>query len=111
MQSNLIKKYKPRYNVLLKDDKSYPSICITSEYFPKVFKTRKIIRNGSQYFGPYSHIPTLNEILGLIKQLYTVRTCNLALTPEKKSMIPFVKEYIKDVTADTIYIDEIEGFR
>ena len=82
LENNLIKKYKPRYNVLLKDDKTYPSICITGEYFPKVFKTRKILRNGSQYFGPYSHMPTLNEILSLIKQLYTVRTCNLALTPE-----------------------------
>ena len=82
LENNLIKKYKPRYNVLLKDDKTYPSICITGEYFPKVFKTRKIIRNGSQYFGPYSHMPTLNEILSLIKQVYKVRTCNLALTPE-----------------------------
>ena len=82
LENNLIKKYKPRYNVLLKDDKSYPSICITSEYFPKVFKTRKLIRNGSQYYGPYSHMPTLNEILNLIKQLYTIRTCNLVLTPE-----------------------------
>ena len=82
LENNLIKKYKPRYNVLLKDDKTYPSICITGEYFPKVFKTRKILRNGSQYFGPYSHMPTLNEILNLIKQLYTVRTCNLALTPD-----------------------------
>lgn len=55
LENNLIKKYKPRYNVLLKDDKTYPSICVQNEYFPRVFKTRKIIRNGSSYYGPYSH--------------------------------------------------------
>ena len=57
LENNLIKKYKPRYNVLLKDDKTYPSICVQNEYFPRVFKTRRIIRNGSSYYGPYSHIP------------------------------------------------------
>ncbi len=82
LENNLIKKYKPRYNVLLKDDKSYPSICVSNEYFPRVFKTHKVIRNGSTYFGPYSHIPTLQALLELIKHLYTLRTCHLALTPE-----------------------------
>lgn len=82
LEKNLIKRYKPHYNVLLKDDKTYPSICITNEYFPRIFKTRKIIRNGSIYFGPYSHIPTLNSLLELIKNLYPLRTCHLPLTPE-----------------------------
>lgn len=82
LENNLIKKYKPRYNVLLKDDKSYPSICVTNEYFPLVFKTRKIVRNGSTYYGPYSHVPSMMAVLELIKKLYPLRTCNLALTPE-----------------------------
>ncbi len=82
LENNLIKKYKPHYNVLLKDDKTYPSICVTNEYFPRIFKTRNIIRNGSTYFGPYSHTPTLNSLLELIKKLYPLRTCHLPLTPE-----------------------------
>ncbi len=82
LENNLIKKYKPRYNVLLKDDKSYPSICVSNEYFPRVFKTRQIIRNGSTYYGPYSHIPSMQAVLDLIKRLYPLRTCHLALTPE-----------------------------
>lgn len=82
LENNLIKKYKPRYNVLLKDDKTYPSICVTNEYFPRVFRTRKIIRNGSTYFGPYSHIPSMNAVLELIKRLYPIRTCHLSLTLE-----------------------------
>ena len=82
LENNLIKKYKPRYNVLLKDDKSYPSICVSNEYFPRVFKTRQIIRTGSTYYGPYSHIPSMQAVLDLIKKLYPLRTCHLALTPE-----------------------------
>ena len=82
LENNLIKKYKPRYNVLLKDDKTYPSICVTNEYYPRVFRTRQIVRNGSSYYGPYSHIPSMNAVLELIKRLYQLRTCHLALTPE-----------------------------
>ena len=82
LENNLIKKYKPRYNVLLKDDKTYPSICVQNECFPRVFKTRRIIRNGSSYYGPYSHIPSMYAVLDLIKRLYPIRTCNLNLTPE-----------------------------
>ena len=82
LENNLIKKYKPRYNVLLKDDKTYPSICISNEYFPRIYKTRKIIRDGSNYFGPYSHVPSMMALLELIKKLYPLRTCHLALTPE-----------------------------
>lgn len=82
LENNLIKKYKPRYNVMLKDDKTYPSICVSNEYFPRVFKTRKVIRDGSSYYGPYSHIPSMYALLDLIKKLYPVRTCKLNLTPE-----------------------------
>lgn len=82
LENNLIKKYKPRYNVLLKDDKIYPSICVQNEYFPRVFKTRRIIRNGSSYYGPYSHSPSMHAVLDLIKHLYPLRTCNLNLSPE-----------------------------
>lgn len=82
LENNLIKKYKPRYNVLLKDDKTYPSICVQNEYFPRVFKTRRIIRNGSSYYGPYSHSPSMHAVLDLIKHLHPLRTCNLNLSPE-----------------------------
>ena len=82
LENNLIKKYKPRYNVLLKDDKTYPSICVQNEYFPRVFKTRRIIRNGSSYYGPYRHSPSMHAVLDLIKHLYPLRTCNLNLSPE-----------------------------
>ncbi|HJA86849.1 MAG TPA: excinuclease ABC subunit UvrC [Candidatus Bacteroides avicola] len=82
LENNLIKKYKPRYNVLLKDDKTYPSICIQNEWFPRVFRTRKIIRNGSSYYGPYSHVPTMYALLDLIKHLFPLRTCHHNLTPE-----------------------------
>lgn len=82
LENNLIKKYKPRYNVLLKDDKTYPSICISNDYFPRIFKTRKIVRGAGTYLGPYSHVPTMYAVLELIKKLYPLRSCNLALTPE-----------------------------
>ena len=82
LENNLIKQYQPRYNVMLKDDKSYPSICITREPFPRVFKTRNIIKNGSQYFGPYSSAYTINSLLEIIHNLYPIRTCRLPLTPE-----------------------------
>ena len=82
LENNLIKKYKPRYNVLLKDDKTYPSICIPNEYFPRIVKTRRIVRNGSSYYGPYSHLPSMYAVLDLIKHLYPLRTCNLNLSPE-----------------------------
>ena len=82
LENNLIKRYKPRYNILLKDDKTYPSICITKEEFPRVFKTRKIIRNGSEYYGPYSHTGTLNGLLQIIRQAYKIRTCHLPLNTD-----------------------------
>lgn len=83
LENNLIKKYKPRYNVLLKDDKSYPWICIKNERFPRVFPTRRVIKDGSQYFGPYTSMKTVKTLLGLIKGLYQLRTCNYHLAKEK----------------------------
>ena len=82
LENSLIKRYNPRYNVLLKDGKTYPSICITKEYLPRIFKTRTINRRGGQYFGPYSHIGSMYNILDLIGKVYKPRKCNLALTPE-----------------------------
>ena len=82
LENNLIKRYKPRYNVLLKDDKTYPSICITNEPFPRIFKTRQVVRNGATYYGPYSHAPTMYALLDLIKRLYQPRTCRLPLTKD-----------------------------
>lgn len=82
LENNLIKKYKPRYNILLKDDKTYPSVCVTNEYFPRVFKTRNIINNGSTYYGPFSHLGTLNNMLELINKMYPLRRCRFPMTEE-----------------------------
>lgn len=82
LENSLIKQHKPRYNVLLKDDKTYPSICVTREYFPKIFKTRKINKEYGRYFGPYTNSGALNALLQLIKELFPLRTCNLNITPE-----------------------------
>nr|WP_321227348.1 excinuclease ABC subunit UvrC [uncultured Psychroserpens sp.] len=83
LENNLIKKYKPRYNVLLKDDKSYPWICIKNERFPRVFPTRRIFKDGSEYYGPYTSMKTVWTLLDLIKGLYSLRTCNYNLSEEK----------------------------
>ncbi len=83
LENNLIKKYKPKYNVLLKDDKSYPWICIKKERFPRVFMTRRVIKDGSEYFGPYTSVRTIKALLELIKELYTLRTCKYDLSREK----------------------------
>ena len=82
LENNLIKKYNPRYNVLLKDGKTYPSICITNEYFPRIFKTRTIEKHTGTFFGPYPHVGSMNAILNIIKRLYKPRTCHLPLTKE-----------------------------
>ncbi|SFW41825.1 Excinuclease ABC subunit C [Sinomicrobium oceani] len=83
LENNLIKKYQPRYNVLLKDDKSYPWLCIKKERFPRIFSTRRVIRDGSEYFGPYTNIRTIRTLLELIKGLYPLRTCNYDLSKPK----------------------------
>lgn len=85
LENNLIKKYKPRYNVLLKDDKSYPWLCIKKERFPRIFMTRRVIKDGSEYFGPYTSVRTVRVLLDLIKELYQLRTCNYDLSPQNIS--------------------------
>lgn len=82
LENNLIKKYQPRYNVLLKDDKTYPWICIKNERFPRIFATRNIIKDGSVYFGPYASVKVMNTVLDLIKQLFKSRNCSLNLSEE-----------------------------
>jgi len=85
LENNLIKKYRPRYNVLMKDDKTFPYICITKETLPRVFTTRKIIRDGSEYFGPYTNIVALREMFKVIEKVFTVRSCKHRFTPEMLS--------------------------
>ena len=82
LENNLIKKYKPRYNVLLKDDKSYPWICIKKERFPRVFMTRRVLKDGSEYYGPYTSVRTVRLLLDLIKELYPLRTCTYDLSAQ-----------------------------
>ena len=82
LENSLIKKYNPRYNVLLKDGKTYPSICVTNEYLPRIFKTRTINKKWGTYYGPYAHVGTMYEILSLIKELYKPRTCRLPIIKE-----------------------------
>ena len=82
LENNLIKKHQPRYNILLKDDKTYPSICIRKEHFPRVMMTRKIIRDGSEYFGPYSNVAVVHTLLDLIKKLFPLRSCKLSMNEE-----------------------------
>ena len=83
LENNLIKKYQPRYNIMLKDDKTYPWICIKKERFPRVFMTRRVIKDGSEYFGPYTNVRTVKVLLDLIRELYPLRTCNYDLSREK----------------------------
>lgn len=83
LENNLIKKYQPRYNIQLKDDKTYPWICIKNEPFPRVFKTRRVIKDGSKYFGPYPSVKVIETLLALIRDLYPLRTCALDLSDEK----------------------------
>ena len=83
LENNLIKKYQPRYNVLLKDDKTYPWICIKKEPFPRVFYTRRVIKDGSEYFGPYTNMKTVMTLLGLVRSLYPLRSCKFDLSEDK----------------------------
>ncbi len=118
LENNLIKKYKPRYNILLKDGKTYPSVCVTNEYFPRVFKTRKIIKGAGSYFGPFSHIATLNNILELINKMYKIRRCRLVITPEgieKQKYQTCLEYHIKNCKAPCVakqtrenYMQEVE---
>ena len=114
LENNLIKKHKPRYNVLLKDDKTYPSICITGEYFPRIFKTRKIVPGIGRYYGPYSNAGALNALLQLIKELYPLRTCRLNLTPEtvrSGKFAPCLEYQIKNCCAPCIGATSHDEYR
>ncbi|HHT30662.1 MAG: excinuclease ABC subunit UvrC [Petrimonas mucosa] len=82
LENNLIKELKPRYNVMLKDDKSYPSIVVKNEFFPRVFKTRNIVKDGSKYFGPYTSVAAVDALIEIFRKIYKVRSCRLNLTPE-----------------------------
>ena len=114
LENNLIKKHKPRYNVLLKDDKTYPSICITGEYFPRIFKTRKIVPSIGRYYGPYSNTGALNALLQLIKEMYPLRTCRLNLTPEtvrSGKFTPCLEYQIKNCCAPCIAATSHDEYR
>ena len=114
LENNLIKKHKPRYNVLLKDDKTYPSICITGEYFPRLFKTRKIIPGVGRYYGPYSNAGALTALLQLIKEMYPLRTCRLNLTPEtvrSGKFTPCLEYQIKNCCAPCIAATSHDEYR
>ncbi|MBS7317890.1 MAG: excinuclease ABC subunit UvrC, partial [Bacteroidales bacterium] len=82
LENNLIKQYKPRYNILLKDSKTYPWICVTADEYPKVFLTRRVVHNGSRYFGPYSNVIHARNLIELFSELYPLRTCNLKITSD-----------------------------
>ena len=82
LENNFIKQYQPRYNILLKDDKTFPYLCIVNESFPRIISTRKYIRQQGEYFGPYSSVVSMKNILELLRELYTIRTCSLPLTPQ-----------------------------
>lgn len=105
LENNLIKKYKPRYNILLKDGKTYPSICITKEYLPRIFKTRNINKKFGTYFGPYSHVGSMYAVLQLIKELYHPRPCNQPMTEEgirQRKYKPCLEYHIHNCAAPCI---------
>ncbi len=121
LENNLIKKYQPKYNVLLKDDKSYPWICIKKEAFPRVFMTRNIWKDGSEYYGPYTSVKTARALLGLIKELYPLRTCAYNLSPENISARKYkvcLEYHIKNckgacegLQAEEEYLEDIREIR
>ncbi|MFT5079122.1 MAG: excinuclease ABC subunit C [Planctomycetota bacterium] len=121
LENNLIKKYQPRYNILLKDDKTYPWICIKNERFPRVFSTRRLIKDGSEYFGPYTNFKTVHALLDLIKGLYPLRNCNYDLAEDKirNNKYKVCLEYhlgncmgpCEGFYAETAYNENIEAIR
>jgi len=82
LENNLIKTHKPKYNILLKDDKTYPWLCIKKERFPRVFLTRNVVKDGSEYYGPYASVKMANALMSLVKELYHIRTCRFDLSEE-----------------------------
>lgn len=121
LENNLIKTYKPRYNVMLKDDKSYPWICIKNERFPRVFSTRQVIRDGSEYYGPYTSMKTVHTLMDLIKGLYPLRTCTYDLSKKniKAGKFKVCLEYhlgnclgpCEGLFSEKDYMDNIEAIR
>lgn len=113
LENNLIKKYQPRYNILLKDDKTFPWICIKNEPFPRVFSTRTLKNDGSQYFGPYTSAYTVKVLLNLIRQLYQLRTCKFTLTEEniqKKKFKVCLEYHIGNCKAPCIGLQDRESY-
>ena len=121
LENNLIKKYQPRYNVMLKDDKTYPWICIKKERFPRIFLTRNVIKDGSEYFGPYTSVRTARALLDLIKELYLLRSCNYDLSEKNveakkyKVCLDFhignCKGPCEDLQTENSYVQDIDGIR
>ena len=114
IENELIKQYQPRYNVLLKDGKTYPSICVTKEYLPRIFKTRTINKKFGQYFGPYSHISSMYSILELIHKLYKPRTCRMPITKEgieQKKYKPCLEYHIHNCNAPCIGKQSYEDYQ
>lgn len=113
LENNLIKEYQPRYNIMLKDDKTYASIVIKNEYFPRVFQTRNIVKDGSQYFGPYSNVFAVKILLETIHNLYPIRTCNLNLTPENiksKKFSVCLEYHIKRCMGPCVGLQSLEDY-
>ncbi len=105
LENNLIKKHKPRYNILLKDDKTYPSVCVTNEWLPRVFKTRNIVPKAGTYYGPFSHGGTLNNMLELIGKMYRIRRCRKPMTEEmirRGKFKPCLEYHIKNCNAPCV---------
>lgn len=114
LENSLIKKYNPRYNVLLKDGKTYPSICITAEYLPRIIKTRQLKKNFGSYFGPYSHTASMYAVLELIGKLYKPRKCNMPITPEgirDGKYRPCLEYHIHNCNAPCIGRQSVEDYR
>lgn len=114
LENSLIKKYQPKYNILLKDGKTYPSICVTKEYLPRIFKTRTINKNWGSYYGPYSHLPSMYAVLDLIKKLYKPRTCRFPITREgieQGKYKPCLEYHIKNCGAPCIGKQSYEEYQ
>lgn len=114
LENSLIKKYQPKYNILLKDGKTYPSICVTKEYLPRIFKTRTINKKWGSYYGPYSHLPSMYAVLDLIKKLYKPRTCRFPITREgieQGKYKPCLEYHIKNCGAPCIGKQSYEEYK
>ena len=114
LENNLIKQYRPRYNVMLKDDKTYPSIVVKNEYFPRIFQTRNIVRDGSQYYGPYPSVYTAKVMLQMLKELYPLRTCKYPLTPQsiaEGKYIVCLEYHIKRCKGPCVGLQTLEEYR